>query len=197
MLFRSPRWESVTYWALDLETGGLDPRADAILAVGMVPIRGGFIRLAEAYRTLVRPEPGRRVQPASIEAHQLVARDLDAAPPLAAVLPEVERRLREGILLVHHARLDVAFLQRAMRAAGGSWPSPTVVDTQRLLLRLARLEDPTTPQESLTLDLAGGRARHGLPAHQAHDALSDAIATAELFLALRLALRARTVRDLR
>ncbi|HYQ80643.1 MAG TPA: 3'-5' exonuclease, partial [Anaeromyxobacteraceae bacterium] len=41
MLFRSPAWDSVVYWALDLETGGLDPRTDPILAVGMVPLRQG------------------------------------------------------------------------------------------------------------------------------------------------------------
>jgi DNA polymerase-3 subunit epsilon len=34
----SPPWDSVTYWALDLETGGLDPRADPILSVGIAEL---------------------------------------------------------------------------------------------------------------------------------------------------------------
>jgi DNA polymerase-3 subunit epsilon len=38
---------------------------------------------------------------------------------------------------------------------------------------------------------------HGLPPYQAHDALTDAVATAELFLVLRHELGARTLRDLR
>ena len=56
MLWPSPPWDAVTYWALDLETGGLDPRSDPILSVGMVPIRAGGIRLGEAWSSLVRPE---------------------------------------------------------------------------------------------------------------------------------------------
>ena len=47
------------------------------------------------------------------------------------------------------------------------------------------------------MNLAQARRRHGLPEYQAHDALTDAIAAAELFLVLRHALGARTLRDLR
>ena len=64
----SPDWDQPTYWSLDLETGGRDPRRDPILAVGMVPLRGGTIRLGETYRTLVRPEDGKEIDPASIRA---------------------------------------------------------------------------------------------------------------------------------
>jgi DNA polymerase-3 subunit epsilon len=49
----------------------------------------------------------------------------------------------------------------------------------------------------VTVNLAGARRNHGLPDYQAHDALTDAVATAELFLVLRKVLGARTVRDLR
>ena len=35
VLFRSPAWDAVTYWALDLETGGLDARRDPVLAIGI------------------------------------------------------------------------------------------------------------------------------------------------------------------
>ena len=58
MLFSSPPWDSVVYWSLDLETGGLDVRQDPILAVGMVPLRRGVIRLGESYATLVWPPRG-------------------------------------------------------------------------------------------------------------------------------------------
>jgi DNA polymerase-3 subunit epsilon len=197
MLFRSPPWDEVVYWALDLETGGLDAKRDAVLAVGMVPIRGGTIRLREAYRTLIHPEEGSAISPVSVQAHQIVWRDLQEAPPLAAVLPEIDRRLREGILLVHHAPIDVTFLRREYRRIGLTWPSPKVVDTARLLLRVAQLEDPHRGRDHVALNLSLARSARGLPSYQAHDPLTDAVATAELFLALRLAAGARTVRDLR
>ena len=137
MLFSSPPWDSVVYWALDLETGGLDPRADPILAVGLVPLRSGTIRVGEAYRTLVRPQPGKAVDPRSVEAHQLVSDELVDAPPLAGVLAELEARIAGGVLLVHHRAIDVRFLERAFRDTGRRWPAPPVVDTVELLLRLA------------------------------------------------------------
>ena len=48
----------------------------------------------------------------------------------------------------------------------------------------------------VTMAVSRARRARGLPEYQVHDALSDAVATAELFLALRMALGARTVRDL-
>ncbi len=197
MLFGRRRpWDAFTYWALDLETGGLDRRSDPILAVGMVPIRGGTVRLGEAFRSLVRPAGG-RIDPASIHAHQLLRDELEAAPPLELVLAEVDRRIGAGVLLVHHAAIDVAFLRRDYRAVGLRWPEPSVVDTARLLLRIGRATHPELPDEQRPLQLGKARAAWGLPEYQAHDALADAVATAELFLVLRAALGARHVRDLR
>lgn len=199
VLFSSPAWDTVVYWALDLETGGLDPAADAILSVGMVPVRAGIIRLGEAYATLVRPDAGEHLDPRSITAHQLVRGEVLAAPPLAAVVPEIDRRLREGALLVHHRALDVRFLQRAYRRVGLRWLRPPVVDTVELLLALARRGQrvhPERPAEIPALNLSRARRERGFPEYQAHDALTDALATAELFLSLRSELRARTLRDL-
>jgi DNA polymerase-3 subunit epsilon len=199
-LFSSPAWDSVVYWALDLETGGLDARRDPILAVGMLPIRAGRVRLGEKYRTLVRPADGRPIDPESVRAHQLVWGEVKDAPPVAEVLPEIERRLDGGVLLVHHRAVDVAFLKDAYRRSGMRWRGPPVVDTVDLLVKLARKVHrarPELPADPPTLNLSAAREAHGLPPYQAHDALSDALATAELFLVLRHGLGARTLRDLR
>jgi DNA polymerase III subunit epsilon len=195
--FRSPPWDEVTYWALDLETGGLDPKRDPILAVGMVPIRAGVIHLGEAYRTLVRPHDGGSIDPESVAAHQLLWGDVAEAPPVEEVLPEIEWRLGEGVLLVHQRAIDVAMLRREFKRCGLRWPAPRVVDTVDLLLRVGRQGNPEISNDQLPLNLTKARRHHGLPEYQAHDALTDAIATAELFLMLRLLMGARTVRDLR
>jgi DNA polymerase III subunit epsilon len=199
MLFASPPWDAVLYWALDLETGGLDAVRDPILAVGMVPIRAGRIRLGESYRTLVRPG-ARPIDPASIRAHQLVSGEVRDAPAIDEVLPEVARRLSGNALVVHQRAIDVAFLREACRRTGQRWPGPKVIDTVELLRRCARqarFRTPELPLETPALVLSLARDAHGLPPYQAHDALTDAIATAELFLVLAHELRARTLRDLR
>jgi DNA polymerase-3 subunit epsilon len=199
VLFRSPVWDSVVYWALDLETGGLDARKDPILAVGMVPIREGIVRLGESYQTLVRPEEQQSIAPESVRAHQLVWGEVQEAPPLPEVLAEVERRLREGALLVHHQNIDVAFLRRAYDRLGLSWRRPAVVDTAKLLLKAAkraRFAEPDRPDELPELNLARARREYGLPDYGSHDALTDAVSAAELFLVLRKVLGARKLRNL-
>lgn len=200
MIWPSPPWDSVTYWALDLETGGMDPRSDPILSVGMVPIRQGGIRLGEAFATLVRPPAAAAIDPASIRAHHLLPGEVREAPLLSAVLKEIDGRVREGALLVHHAALDVAFLRRAYKREAMRWPDPPVVDTVALLLKAAkraRFLDPDASAHEPELNLAAARRRLGLPDYGSHDALTDAVAAAELFLVLRKQVGAKRLRDVR
>lgn len=200
MFWFGPTWDAHTYWALDLETGGLDPRADPILSVGMVPIRGGAIRVGEAWTSLVRPGNGGAIDPGSIAAHHLVPADVANAPSLRDVITAVDVRLRGAVLLVHQASIDVAFLRRAFASAGIEWPKPPVVDTVELLVRVAkraRWVDPSAPDLDPELNLSLSRKKLGLPDYGRHDALTDAISTAELFLVLRKRLGAKRLRHLR
>ncbi len=199
MLFRSPPWDQVTYWAVDLETGGLDAKRAPILAVGMVPVRGGVIQLGEAFESLVRPYAGAAIQPDSVRAHQLVPGDVREAPPLSLVLREIHARLREGALLAHHAGIEVSFLRRAYSAMDLVWPRPRVVDTAEMLLALdrrSRFLHPDHQDGDPVLELQEVRRRLGLPAYPPHRALYDAISAAELFLVLRRRLGVRRFRDL-
>jgi DNA polymerase-3 subunit epsilon len=200
VLFYSPAWDSVVYWSLDIETGGLDARRDPIIAVGMLPIRAGILKLGESFQTLVRPEDGRPIRPESVRAHQLLRGEVSEAPPLGEVLRQIDPRLREGALLVHHQGIDVQFLKAAYDRHGMKWPKPPVVDTVELILKLDRktrfLRPADAAPDGPNTNLSESRRRHGLPDYQAHDALTDAIATGELFLVLRRALDAKTLRDL-
>jgi DNA polymerase-3 subunit epsilon len=198
MFFHSPPWDEVVYWSLDLETGGLDEHRDAIVSVGMVPVRAGTILLGEAFHSLVRPAGGMALGAPSIAAHQLTPGELADAPGLAEVIESLDQRLREGVLLVHQAGVDVAFLKRAYRALGRRWPKPQLVDTVQLLLALAHRQRfaSKTPEQLPTLNLAEARRELGLPEYTAHDPVLDALACAELFLLLRYKLSARRLRDL-
>ena len=73
-----------------------------------------------------------------------------------------------------------------MRRCSLRWPRPRVLDTEAVLLQLAARElflQPNAPEP--TLDLTCARRALGLPDYPAHDALTDAIAAAELWLAAR------------
>lgn len=189
----------MTLWSLDLETGGLDARKDAVLAVGMVPVRLGVVRLGEAYASLVRPGADEAIREDSIRAHHLVPSEVAQAPAREAVVRELERRLAGSALLVHNAAIDLPFLRRLFRASNRRWPAPPLVDTVNLLWawqKRLRFQDPDGTAAP-PLHLGEARARLGLPPHVLHDALSDAVATAELFLVLASRLGARTLADLR
>jgi DNA polymerase III subunit epsilon len=196
-LFPSPRWEEEVYWALDLETSGLRIGADAILSVGMVPIRNGLIRFGERFVSLVRPPLSEVLSTEGLRTHQLIPAEYGDAPPIGDILPEIDRRLRECILLVHHATLDVGFLKSAYRRLGRERPPLRVLDTIDLLISLHLRRYRFTPHPpAVRTGLADARRDLGLPDHTQHDALGDALATAELFLLLRQKLGIVRLREL-
>ncbi len=169
--------------ALDLETTGFDARRAEVLEIGTVPVEDGVIHLGRAYRSLVRP--GDRSAVEGIEAHHLRPSEVADAPALEEVLPGVLAAIvAVDAVLVHHAGLDVQVLRRACAATGARWPRPRVVDTVTIIDRVRRRERATRSARRLPRDLAGARAALGLPPHPAHHAVADAVATAELYLAL-------------
>ncbi|MEM8996369.1 MAG: 3'-5' exonuclease [Acidobacteriota bacterium] len=189
---RQPPFAEATYWALDLETTGLDPRVDQVLSIGMVPIRGGAIRWRERWYREVRPPQLDAAWTPAIAVHRQLPGELSGADRLADVLPEVMARLDGAALVVHWARLDVELLRRGCRDAGLPWPRPRVVDTLDLITRYARRRRLYEPgSQPVPTQLAEARAFFGLPRHDEHHALYDALATAELLLVLRARLELR------
>lgn len=196
--FRSPRWRELTLWALDLETTGTDAGRDAILSVGMVPIRAGVIEWGEHFYTLVKPPVFHPPSAEAMKIHHILPQEVASAPALPLALGEIAKRLSEGPLLLHYAKMDVAFLRRAFAACGRRFAPSATIDTVRLLSRLSqRLQMIQPHAEALPMDLAKARRAMGLPRHLHHHALYDALATAELFLALRARLALKTLRQLR
>lgn len=191
-LLRVP-WQEAVYWCVDLETTGLDPRSARIVAAAAVPVRDGVVRCGELYKTRVRP--GRSAVWAGAEAHHLVPRELEDAPRLEEVLRRLDGCLQEGVLVVHGSQVELPLLQRAYRVHGMAWPPVPVVDTVRLLQSLER-RVRWLAADSVPLELGRARAYLGLPAYPRHDAASDAVATAELFVALVVRLGVRTVDEL-
>jgi DNA polymerase-3 subunit epsilon len=103
-----------------------------------------------------------------------------AAP--ATVLGELLSVLAGKVLVAHHASFELAFLRAACaRAFGGRFLAPAV-DTLALGHRALEWRNRSVVPGELRLDAL--RRRHNLPRYRAHDALSDALAAAELFLAL-------------
>ena len=174
-------WREHRWLALDLETNGLDPAGDDILSVAWVPLGAHGIDLHAACAHVVHsPQP--LTQSATI--HGLDRDRVDGGEPAERVLRALAEAATGCILVAHHARLDRAFLQSAVDRLDLPLEPLAVVDTlglERRRLRIAGHDAETLPANALSL--AACRARHGLPAVAGHDALADAVACAELFLA--------------
>lgn len=84
-------------------------------------------------------------------------------------------------MLVHYARIEKQFLKQACLELYGVSPPLMILDSLQIAKRtLDQRGIAYDPQE---LRLPTLRHKHHLPSYFAHNALNDAIATAELFLA--------------
>ena len=92
-------------------------------------------------------------------------------------------------MLVHFARIERQFLQQACLELYGFVPEFPMIDT--LVIAKRQLDKRDISYDPSELRLSTLRNKYKLPDHHGHDALNDAIATAELLLA-QMANRAGT-----
>jgi len=85
-------------------------------------------------------------------------------------------------ILVHHAAVERDFLNAACERLYGVPFVGRFIDTEALARRA--MERRQQPWRGTDLRLFNLRRAYRLPRYPAHNALSDALATAELFLAL-------------
>lgn len=172
-------WREAEWCAVDLELTGLG-RADEIIAVGAVPVRGGALMLGEALYTLVRPE--RPPTHASVVVHKLRAADLDAAPPLHEAIDRVLGMLAGRLPVFHTAVIERGFLGRELRRRRLRLPPDA--DTEVLGRLWLRLRSPGARGGAPGLSLSRLAAALGQPAEDPHHALGDALTTGKAFIAL-------------
>ena len=169
--------------AVDMETTGLDPRSDAILSIGWVPVDGLTILLGGAGHVLVSgAELGEAGVGQSATIHGLTDDRLSAGEPLAEAVGQLLRALRGRVLLAHHAGLETGFLDVACQHLWGVRPDVVAIDTMRLQQRIVAPGFDDEPRRE-DLRLWNARAWFGLPTAAAHDAVHDALSAAELYLA--------------
>ena len=175
------RCRATTIVSVDLETTGLDPRKDDILSIGLVEIRDFAVKLSSAWHEIVCVE--RDIPADSAVIHQITDdHAASAGKPLEEVLPELLKRLQGKVMLVHCSRIEQLFLDAACRKLyGGPFIIP-IIDTLKLGQRVFERRNHTIQPGDLRL--FNLRPRYNLPQYKAHNALSDALSTAELFLAM-------------
>ncbi|WKD57789.1 DNA polymerase III subunit epsilon [Corynebacterium capitovis DSM 44611] len=168
--------------AVDVETTGLTPGRDHLVSVGWVPVNRKVIDLSQARHYLIL---GARVGN-SATLHGVTDDDIAReGVPAAAVLDAFDQAFRGRRLLAHFAQMELSFLNYESKRVRGTsirMPARDVVDTFALERR--HMERMGTYPRGEDLRLARVRQRYHLPTYRSHNALTDAIACAELYLAL-------------
>ena len=160
---------------IDCEMTGLDGEKDQLVEIGWVCIEGGAIR----YGTRVNHRVYSQQQMGdSAKIHGILNAEIAGSKTASAPLLHLVRELEGAIAVFHHAVLDVKFLQRAAKQFLGEQLLFPVVDTMQIEQMRQRRSNQHYP-----LQLTALMQRYGLPISGAHNACSDAMMTAQLFLA--------------
>jgi DNA polymerase-3 subunit epsilon/ATP-dependent DNA helicase DinG len=156
-----------TLVALDLETTGLEPERDAIIEIGAIKFKGD--RVDDEFTTLVNP--GRRLPQFITQLTGITDAMLVNAPPVGAVLPQLETFVGEHPVIGHNVKFDLGFVnaRRVLRYN-------EALDT----LDLASVLLPTASRYNL-----GALAKElGIVLPATHRALDDCKVTVEVYRAL-------------
>jgi len=174
---------------VDVETGGLNPRVDPLLAIGAITVTGNTIVMAPVC------EAGLRQVEATASDNILVhgittSQQLAALEPAQALLDWLEFAGGQP-RLAYHAAFDRLALERASQAWLGLKDRAIWLD----LAVLAPLLVPQGPGFNRSLD--DWLAYFHISVYQRHGALADAYATAQLWLALLPVARAQNLTHLK
>jgi DNA polymerase-3 subunit epsilon len=165
---------------VDLETTGMDPKTDRVVSVGAFKIADGNILLGEVFEELVNP--GRTIPEESIHVHAIMPDMIRSARMAWEVMEDFLSFLGDSILVAHHARFDMFFINRVMREQYGFRLQNLVVDTVLMCRQVVIEADPYGQRRGAKrCSLDALTERYGIDLPERHTALGDAMATAIIF----------------
>ena len=160
---------------VDVESSGLNPFRDRLISIGAVALRGGVVRFDDSFDVVLR-QP-RVSDQRNILVHGITGTAQLAGQEPAAALVDFLAFAGSSPLVGFHADFDRVLIERGTRAALRMKPGNVWID-------LARLGPALFPSRAVLRDLDGWLAVFGIENFLRHDALADALATAQLALAL-------------
>lgn len=178
--------DEIAYTVFDTETTGLDPAGgDEIIQIGATRIVNGRLLRGECFDQLV--DPRRSIPEALIPIHGIGPEMVRGKPTIEDVLPVFHAFVADTVLVGHNVAFDLRFLTLKEEVSGVRFDQP-VLDTL-LLSSIAHPAEASHGLEAIAAQL-------GVAVSGRHNALGDALMTAEVFLKLLPLLRARGVTTL-
>ncbi len=177
----SPEWHNMPIkhlplLAVDLELTSLEKDAE-IVSFGWVSAEQQKIQLGSACHAVVKTEADLQQSPT---IHGLTNQDIEQGRELEPILQQLLSHSQTAIWVFHNALLDTNALKNACNKLDIAFPEFIFIDTLQLeRYLLLKRQHPIGPKD---LSLVNCRKRYGLGEINAHNALSDAMATLELAL---------------
>jgi DNA polymerase-3 subunit epsilon len=161
---------------VDVETSGLDPRRDRLLSIGAVAVAGAAIHPADSIELVLR-QPVASTQE-NILVHGISANQQRTGMPAEEAMRAFSVFVGTDTLVAYHADFDRQFLERAARDSSVAVSQWRWIDAAWLAPALLNGDaGHRRPLDAWCAD-------HGISHIARHNAASDALATAELFLIL-------------
>ncbi len=174
------------FLAMDFETTGLDHTQDEIISVGVVPFDLRRVYLNQAKDWTLKPHQS--IEDDSVVIHGITHSDVKQAPDFGVILEDLLEMMAGKIIVVHYRWIERAFLSKELNLRIKDEIEFPVIDTMELEALIQHavsggMWNRIRGRKKQSVRLGKSRSRYGLPAYTPHHALTDAIATAELFQA--------------
>lgn len=169
--------------SLDTETTGLDTSVARIIQIGGTRLEKGKLSDQKRYDQLIHP--GTDIPPATTAIHGISDADVQNAPSFMSIADDFKDWARSAIWLGYSIGFDLAMFAREFELAELDWAQPRALDVRHLV----SIVNPNLPDFALETVAAW----LGVDVENRHNALGDAIITANVYLELLPHLRERKI----
>jgi len=172
--------KELEFLVLDFETTGLDATHDRIISMGYTVIKN--LHLMPATSTHILINPNKQLTEDNVSIHQLTDGELQEGVSLSRAMKKLLPEMTGRVIIVHFDAIEKGFINQACRSLYQMKSLPMImIDTLKIeQLKIRHTQEHIKPEG---LRLYALREKYHLPRYKAHNAMQDAIATAELFLA--------------
>ena len=162
--------------SIDFETTGLDIENDQILSIGGIDITRSPIQFNSTFHYYIKNKED-VIKKESAVINQITPELLANGKDISIAIYELLEKISGKIILVHCSYIECGFIRKILKLRKKD-PLPfLVLDTMEIERKL-NMANP-----NIDVRLSSIRERRNLPEYEAHNALIDSLATADVFLA--------------
>ncbi len=166
----------------DTETTGLDPNKDNILSIGAVKVVGNKILSSESFEVFVKQSDNYEGRSESIKIHKIRDCDLKNGILINEAIDKFINFIGSRPLVGYYLEFDISMINKYFKKMSGISLPNREIEVSALYhdMKIGRI-----PQSNVDLRLSSIIADLKIPTLTNHDALSDAVMTAMIYLKLK------------